>query len=339
MHLILDKMTALEFWRSNLARRDLRNYATNRRFTSFSDMSPRELAARLDRIDGAQGTLSLLVEGRGDRRWHEGIELTAWGDYGMPTNSIIELSDEVSVLCPELSLVRVAPQLTDLELLRAVFDLCGIYARDFDATTDLTSREPVTDVQSVADYCAALGGRWGVRKVKRCLAHAVERCASPREVSLAMCLALPTRSGGQGLPRFEANAPIALTDQASSLTPRNFLVGDIVWKEQRLVLEYNSNKHHDTEEQRIMDFKKIAALQAMDIDCLPVEMEHFSDYYAFESIVYTIRKRLGLRARTGAESFQKRFATHGEILTTERSQRQMASLAETKRWQFIWGHL
>ena len=150
-----------------------------------------------------------------------------------------------------------------------------------------------------------------------------------------LCMSMPSRIGGQQLPRFIANYHYDLSDEAKLLTRKDYLVGDASWPEKDIEMEYNSNKHHDTEEELEMDFEKITALQNMGVTVIPVSTRQFNSYDAFSAIVGTVRERLGMSTTTTEAIDERRRYMHARLLQIERYQRGLPSLLETARWKYL----
>ena len=303
----------------------------------------------MHRTDGLPGCLELLVASQSERRENAFVSCRAWGPTPLPPQSICEIGDGIYAVSPELCLIRIAPRVSRLELLRYATDLMGIYARSHVKHTDLISRKPIMTKESLERYLLAAGSIPGSKAVRQILGWVRERSASPRETSMLLMLTLPTRLGGMGLPRFEANVEIPLSDEASLLTQKKCLIGDAVYLLAKVgtcdeddmgpVLEYNSNTYHDTEEQLEFDFEKITALQRMGLTVIPVSTRQFEQFASFEQIVERVRQLVGQREKwaSGRRGVirARRSATHATLLALERKQRKAPSLVNTARWQLL----
>lgn len=334
MNIVLDAFSALEFWLSSLSRTQWDRVLGHASLTSFERGSCRDITKAIARADGAPGKLELLVKDKSERLHSEGILCNAWGARPLAPGSVCHVSDEISVISPELCLMRMAERVSRTALLRIMTDFLGIYGLFYFDRADLVERTPITSRERIADYARGLRGARGTRAVSSCLGWVPERSASPRETSMNLMLALSTRVGGMGLPRFEANKRIDPTPEASRLTTRSFLVADVAYEDGPL-LEYNSNKYHDTEEQQVMDFEKITALHTMGYTVIPVSTRQFNDFDAFCAIVDSVRRGMHSRDRYGEGAYLRRMGLHDELLRIERVQREAPSLAETARWRFL----
>ncbi len=299
MHIVLDGPSAFAYWMSSLATDGPRYVEVpNPRLSDFSDRSCRDIFDAIKRAGGKPGELFLLTRENAERRSAGLVVCSSWGNKPLPPRSICKIGDGVYAVSPELCVLRLATFLDRLELIRAATDLMGIYTHSFVDRQQLVNRAtPILTRASLEEYLRHATGIRGVRETRNILSQLVERSASPRETSMNICLRLCTRMGGEGLPPFRANERVDLSREALRLTRRSYLVADVtlVRKGKSLYLEYNSNKHHDTEEELEFDFEKITAMRHDGKIVVPISTRQFNDYEVFSTIVDGIRKTLGIR--------------------------------------------
>ena len=304
--------------------------------TDFEGQSCGELSRAIARTDAEPGELHLLVSSQGERRQSRYVCCHVWANRNpVPVGSIYQVGTGIYVESPELCLVRLAALLPREELLHCMSNMLGIFAFSTLDRMSLISRESITNIDKIRDFVRKLPGTQGSKALLSACSWVAERSASPRETSVNLCLALPTRVGGQNLPPFEANATQPLDDDASKLTVKKYLVPDVYWRSNELALEYNSSKHHDTEDELETDMEKITALQQMGITVIPVTTRQFNDFDAFDTIVKRVRKVLGVRAQTSDAIQERRSKMHAALLEFERSERKQPSLIETARWKYL----
>lgn len=340
MRLVLDSNIAFEYWMCASVCDDALLVKTpHPRLTEFEDFEHGGLSRALKRTDGVRGPLHLLVASPRQRRPAKGVVCHAWTQTcPFPPESLYEVGDDLYVESPELCLVRLAATLPRLEFYRSLSDMLGVYTFSFTKRIDLIQREPVTTVKKIRHFLQVVERVRGTKPLRNALKWIIPRSASPRETSMNLMLAMPSRSGGYGLPRFEANYKIDLEGDARLLTTKQYLVADAMWPDSSLALEYNSSKYHDTEEQKEFDFEKITALQNIGHTVTPISTRQFNSHDAFDAIVRTTQRRLGLRAANLVPSEavrERRRATHEELLRIERRSREQPSLATTARWRYL----
>lgn len=336
MRLVLDGMTAFEFWMCTVSCHAHRYVELpNPGLTSFESKSAAEITRILERTEGECGALELLVRDADERRRTSQIRCTLWGKRRLPPRSLCHIGDGVYAVSPELCALRLALLLPRPEYLRALAGLLGIFTFSLSNREDLVSREPILTKARLAEYFENVEGVPGLKQARQALAWVPERSASPRESTMDLCLALPTRLGGQALYPFEANYEVRPDDKSRLLTQKRSLVADVAWPDAGLFLEYNSSKHHDTEQQKEFDFEKITTFQSMKKTVMPVSTRQFNDYHAFSAISDRIRTELGKRDRNAGRWEDKREALHRELLRLERRQRLSPRLLDTARWRFL----
>ena len=337
MRLVLDGWSAYQYWMSVAQRPPAMRHGPHSDLTSFEEVSCRALASMLARADGQARPLELIVRGQSERRQSNLITCRSLGSTrSLPPNSMYTIGDGLYVVSPELLVLRLATQLPYLEFLRAFTDLMGIFAFAFDSRQDLVSRKPILTKGDLRSYLSCAQQLPGSKLVSRTINHVVERSASPRETSMDLELSLPTKAGGQGMPPFEANREFKdLPEEAKRLIKKSYLVADAAWPDDGPVIEYNSSKHHDTEEQKEFDFDKIAAMQCAGRTVIPLSTHNYNSYDSFAVVVQRVRKLLGHRDRYSDAVEGKRRDLHERLLHIERVQRESASLSELACWNFL----
>ncbi len=357
MRPVLFGISALEYWRSSLSdptpgdMGNVENPVVGKVFGSGKSPSKRrrkfddiaEIDDAISRTEGAKGKLHLLMDPSFRKRRFSNIECHSWNKGALLTSdSVINAGTGFDVVSPELCLMQVAPQLTRFQLMRAITDLCARYSLSALDRSGIISRAPVTTLESIRAYVEKTPGLNGYRKVDAALCWCLEGSRSPRETTMSLFFRLPTRLGGKQLPVFVPNMKFSLGQEARLLTKKTYLEGDAVWPDAKLVIEYNSDAYHDTEEAKEFDFEKITALESMGYTVVPISTRQFNSYDSLEVIVMDLRQRLGSGTKKRAEdekvvkSREKRSRkTHEELLGEERRQRELPSLLETARWRYL----
>lgn len=337
MRIVLDGNTAFEYWMSaTLSDEAHPIHATRPPLSSFDQLPSSVISRSISNQEGASGGIEVLVDSLGERRNSSLVTCGVWSARTpLPPNSIYMIGSSIYVESPELCLLRLASIMERPVFLRALSDMLGVYSLSVLDRKELVSREPVTSINKIQMFLNSVKGAYGAKKLRSALNWVVERSGSPRETSMNLCMSMPSRLGGQQLPRFEANYHYDLSDEAKLLTRRNYLVGDAAWPKEKMELEYNSNKHHDTEEQLEMDFEKITTLQNMGVTVIPVSTRQFNRYDAFSAIMHTVRERLGISNAASEAVEEHRRSMHERLLQIERNQRELPSLWDTARWQYL----
>ena len=149
---------------------------------------------------------------------------------------------DIQVASPELAFCQTAYHMTFFEAVRQGYLLCANY-RTNDLTGDPDKRDPLTNARSLQEFAARYGGQPGAKAARRAARYVCPGAArSDMEVALAMLLTLPRKDGGYGLPQCNLNGDVVVPGHKFKAAPITYH-GDLVWPEQRLVVEYDSNLH------------------------------------------------------------------------------------------------
>ena len=160
------------------------------------------------------------------------------------SESFIHLGKETYLASPLLALLQTAVQVDKLALVLALSESCSRFVLDNDTVDGFRERDPLTSCASIEDYASSLKNIAGTRILAYAASLAIENARSPAEVKLALRLSLPEDLGGYGLPKPVVNANVPL-GSSSALESREV---DLLWEEQRLVVEYDSESFHGAEE-------------------------------------------------------------------------------------------
>lgn len=125
-----------------------------------------------------------------------------------------------------------------------VTELAGTYRLPTDGGTvryHMPRLLRVADVRNMADDPSA---RFIGARLRAAAGMAFDDSASPRETALALMLSMPLDYGGFGLPKPRLNLSIDVSGERGAVADRNVVTPDLVWAEQRVVLEYDSGEFH-----------------------------------------------------------------------------------------------
>lgn len=230
------------------------------------------------------------------------------------------------VASPPYALLTSAAFLTETQLLMLAFEFCGIYSvysprtrtekllqdayakrainptdgwnRVCSATgkaSNLWKREPLTTPDELLAFCTEARGLAGAKRLRRVASLVTGVCASPFEAQASILLGLPRRLGGQGY-HFNNNHRIELTTSAQAIYPHTCCYADIFFEatdeHPALDIECQGRSVHDNEAASISDSNRIAALQSMGIEVIPLTFEQFYDADRFYAILDLIATKL-----------------------------------------------
>lgn len=230
------------------------------------------------------------------------------------------------VASPPYALLTSAAFLTETQLLMLAFEFCGTYSvysprtrtekllqdayakrainptdgwnRVCSATgkaSNLWKREPLTTPDELFAFCTEARGLAGAKRLRRVASLVTGVCASPFEAQASILLGLPRRLGGQGY-HFNNNHRIELTTSAQAIYPHTCCYADIFFEatdeHPALDIECQGRSVHDNEAASISDSNRIAALQSMGIEVIPLTFEQFYDADRFCAILDLIATKL-----------------------------------------------
>lgn len=186
------------------------------------------------------------------------LYLTHTVSRDLPFGSVVETEHGFQVASPALALLGLANTLSRAQLMMAAYELCGSYSAfaPCDRTEGLLAsaiadgslsshdgwrrvvgssgrplnlwkREPLMDVEELAEFAGQAEGLHGVKRLRWAARHVTGICASPLEAQVSILLGLPKASGGLGLT-FANNRRIALSAQAQALYPQLLLCGPLL---------------------------------------------------------------------------------------------------------------
>ena len=149
------------------------------------------------------------------------------------------------------------------------------------------------------------------------LRYARENAESPKEIEASMKFALPIYRGGLGLEAHVLNPDLPITAEAQQITDTRTCRGDMFFESKNLIIEYNSNLHHSTEEERVGDDKRRLALQRSGYHVEFLRHEQLKDRDALFAFAQDIasryfKKRLraqGIQREKNAEELYEMFKT------------------------------
>ena len=138
-------------------------------------------------------------------------------------------------------------------------------------------------------------GAYGSANALRALKYVSNGSNSPMETMMDMLRILPFSYGGFSISGQELNAQIILSKEAASVFRRKSCVVDALWRDIKVVFEYDSNKTHLNAQQHDHDKRKILALEMDGYKVFPVTYNMVSTIWEIENTFVMLRKMLGKR--------------------------------------------
>lgn len=222
-----------------------------------------------------------------------------------PRDSILQIESGVFAVRPELALIQSCRLLSQHQLLKAAGALCGQFFVDPFSPTGLGARESLTTKRHIASYAKRAAHLQGSNDIVRLLPFVPEKAASPPEVFLALALRCPSHLGGFKLPAPTLNERITPTRRAQRIAGRATLVPDLLWKNHRVALEFDSDAVHLERKQIARDASKRLALNTDRYKVVTITSAQLTSREALNSAAREIARHLGVRLRRRSQRFEE----------------------------------
>ena len=228
---------------------------------------------------------------------HQGKSLICHAfPQGIPSESVIIIQD-VPIICPELCFLLAAEYLPLQDLALLATDLSGTYALSKQASLGQIDRLAVTSVQNINNYLNQVHRVNGITKARKSIRFALDNSHSPIESKLAVTVLLPLLYGGFAADQPELNAIVHLSSSGKKLFGPESCCVDLLWRKQRLVVEYDSDLVHSSMKQIRKDKRKANALKMSGYTVINITKDYFRNYTEAENLFLMIRQLLRIRNR------------------------------------------
>lgn len=245
----------------------------------------------------------------------------------LPFGCFAETDHGLSVASPLFTLFTLAPHVSRIHLLMAMYEFCGSFSVfkpsaqaeemlleaerqgsfplgygwkrvvSHDGTkTDLWKRPPIIQQSELSPFASMMEGRHGSKAFRWASEHITGICASPFEVQASILLGLPRRLGGMGIA-LQNNVRIPLSSQARALYPHSCCYADLYiaagGNHPAIDIECQGRSVHDSEKAGLSDSDRFAAIESMGIQVVPLTYPQFSVRPSFEAAMKLIAEKMG----------------------------------------------
>ena len=251
-------------------------------------------------------------------------------DHEAPFGAIVDTPLGIRVSSPLYCLLQMAQTLNDVQLLMAMYELCGsftvfrpsAYVEELltegggrldgefawrrvrssnGALTDLWSRSPLIALDELRRFADQAQGLRGSVHFRRAAELVTGVAASPFEAQLSILLALPRRMGGEGLGGFENNARIVLSKDAKRISGLTCCYADLLFEKtgnkRPLIIECQGKMAHDSYGSAISDSDRATALMQMDFNVMLLTYQQIANRGQFNIVRKLIAREIGTRLR------------------------------------------
>lgn len=215
----------------------------------------------------------------------------------LPRHALYPLWEGVFVVSPELCFVQMCKSLPFAEALELGMELCGTYALRPDALEGSASRDyPLIDAGLLRRHLESWNGLQGIETARKASRYLIEGSASPMETKLFLLLCLPLQYGGYNLGFPELNPKFDLTLEEMEILRRSTVKPDMLWRQQKLIIEYDG-RQHEQEQQARYDAMRKTILEGRGYTVRQVKRHQLYNSLAFESFANSVRSFLSVRQR------------------------------------------
>lgn len=215
----------------------------------------------------------------------------------LPQEAFLSMGRGMLMASPEYCFLYFANVLSYEKLVELGNDLCSIYVIDKKAKTGQSSSHSICSADELEEFVEKVRNFKGVKNARAAIKFVVDKSKSPRESKLAAIMFIPVKRGGYGLPKGLMNFRISLSKDGVALAKCKFLSGDIVWLDQKLVVEYDSDLTHLESNQHAFDKARVNALNQSGYRVITITKKTLSSLNDLDEMADTIRKALGLRSQ------------------------------------------
>ena len=214
---------------------------------------------------------------------------------GLPPSSVNRIAEDAYVTSPELTFVNLGRTLGVPALAEYAMELCGRYAVTPWRECGFEPRASLCDACGFEEFARGCGGVHGMRRAIEAMGIAGEGSRSPAETTIYLLLSMPREMFGYGLPRPLLNQRIDLAPTAQTRLRREYLLVDLLFADERLVVEYDSRAFHNAPAKLDSDDDRREVLQDMGYEVVVVRAGRLWNFRRFDDLVrFTIGKRLGI---------------------------------------------
>ena len=164
-----------------------------------------------------------------------------------------------------------------------------------------------------SSYVERVEGMRGIKAARRIVPLVAEGSGSPMETVLYALLCMDVQAGGAGLPKPDLNGVVKLAPSQQAATGRSYVKVDLLWRERKVAVEYDSDWAHGNPYALNRDATKRNALQELGYRVVSVTKDQVFDWPRFQGLSLMLVGLLGKDSSRAVRDWtEKRF----EVWTT-----------------------
>ena len=215
----------------------------------------------------------------------------------LPHHALYPLWDGVFVVSPELCFVQMCQDLSFVAALELGMELCGSYALRPGSAEGMAQRDyMLVDADALRRHTQSWEQLYGVKMARKAARYLASGSASPMETKLYLLLCLPLQYGGYNLGKPELNPEFDLTAEEMSILKRTKVKPDILWRKEKLVVEYDGRQHEETGQSEYDAIRK-TILESRGFTVRQVKRHQLYSPLAFDKFASSLGAYLGVRKR------------------------------------------
>lgn len=249
--------------------------------------------------------LHVIVSDEDNKRKLVGVNCHLHSSW-IPQDAILRVSEHVFVASPEFTFLHKAcERKCSLErLIMYGYGVCSrfAYTSPYVGNRELVQIEERTTVERIRGFLDSIarsrvpGGNNpnGLKRAGQALKHVLGSVESPQEARIAMLEFLCARLGGEAVLSPECNGVVKLSEESMRITGRRKFRCDFLWRDEKVVLEYNGSQHGNPRDVT-RDVEKYNALRDAGYSVILASNEHVKDPAHTEALADQLRHVLRQR--------------------------------------------
>ena len=271
--------------------------------------------------EGLSGMLALPVHVAVRERTHQRFQcgVVKHGvSVELPEPAAYKVSERLYVALPELCLVQMGAQASEVDLALLAYEFCGFYAvrtpKDGGVTVssrggkasrplwgeEFACRKPLTTVRKAYRFARSVPGMHGVKSARKVLSYIQDGSISPVQTAMVLLLAGPTRIGGMGFEGAILNKLVPTREGERWV--------DIVWPQYGIGLELSDCASVAAYRSRLQRDRRRRMTKVDEVSVFAACSQDFTDLDRFDSLARNIARAMGKRVRISLRGHRQRQA-------------------------------
>lgn len=292
--------SALQFWRSSKSWKHLKKLSINERKLSrvpekYLCSVTNDSAIYIHDELRLEYPIVFMVAERKSFIYSSRIK-TVLRPQNLTQSSFSNINENIIIATPEYCFLTLAKNTPFEELVEIANNLCSRYLIDENKEYgQCTMDEHVCNTTLIRKYLTGVKNYKGLKKAILAVKYAVDNSNSPMESKLAVIICIPKVRGGYGLPKMKMNYYIKLSEEGAKLVGCEWLMVDMVWLNEKVIVEYDSDEAHLDSNQHSFDMARINALNQSGYRVITITKKDLRSVRNLDAVMEVLRMALHLR--------------------------------------------